>query len=67
MYSGVCPLSCLSKYTVFVSIGLICKAYSRGLVNFIGETLSVSLQKFCSSNGSDPMGVGGVTGFLSKT
>jgi len=59
--SGVWPLSCLSIYTVFVSTGLIYKAYSLGLVRFTGETLSVSFQKFCSTNGFDPTGVRSVT------
>jgi len=58
VYSSVWRLSCLSIYTVFVSAGLICKAYSLGLVHFTGKTLSVSLQKFYSSNGFDPMGLG---------
>ena len=42
----------------FVSIGLICKACSLGLVHFIGETLSVSFQNFYCANGSDPLGLG---------
>ena len=41
-----------------VSTGLIYKAYSLGLVHFTGETLSVSFQKFCSTDGSDSMGLG---------
>ena len=42
----------------FVSTGLVYKAYSLGLVYFTEEILSVSFQKFCSNNGSDPMGLG---------
>jgi len=42
----------------FVSTGLICKACSLDLVRFTGETLSVSFQKICSTNGSNPMGFG---------
>jgi len=45
----------------FVSTGLICKACSLGLVHFTGETLSVSFQKFCSTNGPDLVRVGVVT------
>ena len=72
MYSGRCdPLSCVLRRVAvelfiyklcFVSIGLICKACSLGLVPFIGETLSVSFQKFCSSDGPDPCEVKVVTG-----
>ena len=53
----------------FVSTGLIYKAYSLSLVHFTGETLSVSFQKLCSSNGfngSDPMGVRGVTIYMCR-
>jgi len=39
----------------FVSTGLTCKAGSLGLVHFTGKTLSVSFQKFCSTNGPDLM------------
>jgi len=39
----------------------ICKAYSLGLVYFTGETLSDFFQKFYSTNGSDSLGVRGVT------
>jgi len=64
------PLSCVLRRVgielliylymlCFVSTGLIYKAFCLGLVHFIGETLSVSFQKFCSTNGSDPMGVRG--------
>ena len=45
----------------FVSTGLICKACSLGLVHFTGKTLSVSIQKFCSSDGPDLMRVMVVT------
>ena len=72
MYSGRCdPLSCVLRRVAielfiymlhFVSTGLICKACSLGLVHFTGETLSVSLQKFCSTDGPDLMRVGDVTG-----
>ena len=41
----------------FVSTGLICKACSLSLVHFTGETLPVSVQKFYSTNGSDPPGL----------
>jgi len=41
----------------FVFTGLIYKAYSLGLVHFTGKTLSVSFQKFCSTDGSDPVRV----------
>ena len=62
MYSGVWPLSHIYIHMLcFVSAGLICKACSLGLVNFTGETLFVSFQKFCSSDGPDPARVGGVT------
>ena len=73
MYSGRCdPLSCVLRRVAvellyvymlsFVFTGLTCKACSLGLVHFTGETLSISFQKFCSGNGSNPMGVRGVTG-----
>ena len=49
-------------YTLcFVSTGLICKACSLDLVHFIGETLSVSFQKFCSSDDPNPYEVKVVT------
>jgi len=54
VYSGVWPLSYLYIFLLcFVSTGLICKACSLGLVHFTEETLSVSFQKFCSSDGPD--------------
>jgi len=54
VYSGVWPLSYLYIFPLcFVSTGLLCKACSLGLVHFTGETLSVSFQKFCSSDGPD--------------
>jgi len=37
-------------------------ACSLGLVHFTGETLSVSFQKFYSSDGPVPVRVGGATG-----
>ena len=52
------PLSYVYMCSLFVSIGLICKACSLGLVHFTGETLSVSFQKCCSTDGSNPMGLG---------
>jgi len=68
LYSGRCdPLNCVLRRVAvelfiymlcFVSTGLICKACSLGLVHFTGETLSDSFQKFCSTNGSDPLGLG---------
>jgi len=68
MYSGRCdPLSCVLRRVAiesfiymlcFVSTGIICKACSMGLVHFTGETMSVSFQKFCSTNGPVPVRVG---------
>jgi len=73
VYSGRCgPLSCVLRRVAvelfiymlcFVSIGLICKACSLSLVHFTGETLSVSLQKFCGTDGPDLLRVGGVVTF----
>ena len=70
MYSGRCDrLSCVLwrvAVELFIYICCVClyrliyKAGSLGLVHFTGETLSISFQKFCSTNGSDPMGVRGV-------
>ena len=45
-------------YAMFGSTGLICKACGLGLVHFTGETLSESVQEFCSTNGPDPLGLG---------
>ena len=63
MYSGRCdPSSCVLRRVAvelliymlcFVPTGLICKTCSQGLVHFTGETLSVSFQKFCSSDDPD--------------
>jgi len=59
VYSGVWPLSYLHIFPLcFVSTGLICKACSLGLVHFTGETLSVSFQKLCGSDGSDLLRLG---------
>jgi len=72
VYSGrYDPLSCVLRRVAvelfiymlcFVSTGLICKACSLGLVHFTGEILSISFQKFYSSNGPDLLRVVVVTG-----
>jgi len=46
VYSGVWPLSYLSRYAVVVFTGLNYKACSLGLVHFTGETLSVCFENF---------------------
>jgi len=60
MYSGVWPLTYLYIFPLcFVSTGLICKACSLAIVHFTGKTLSVSFQKFCSTDDPDLTRVGG--------